>query len=101
MDLYHSGATLTSEAPTGSKYLGCYKDLKSDRALTHKSTSSSDMDHDVRKVDVFTRAYRHETDCYGGILSGAIVITARSSAVKRGGLKAGVEGRHSGLLSPP
>lgn len=56
MSLYHYGASLTSDAPEGSKYLGCYKDSVSDRALSHKSTSRSDMSHEVRKFDVCTRA---------------------------------------------
>lgn len=48
MNLYHYGASLTTDAPEGSKYLGCFKDLQSDRALSHKSTSRSDMTHEVR-----------------------------------------------------
>lgn len=52
MSLYHHGPTLTSDAPEGSKYLGCYKDSTSDRALSHKSTSKSDMTHEVRTFEV-------------------------------------------------
>lgn len=52
MSLYHKGATLVTDAPEGSKFLGCFKDLQSDRALTHKSTSRSDMSHEVREFDV-------------------------------------------------
>eukprot|EP00752_Nemacystus_decipiens_P010979 g9756.t1 len=46
MSLYHYGASPTSDAPEGSKYLGCYKDVVSDRALSHKTTSRSDMSHE-------------------------------------------------------
>eukprot|EP00903_Cladosiphon_okamuranus_P018095 g16653.t1 len=72
LSLYHNGASLTRDAPEGSKYLGCFKDHQSDRALSHKNTSRSDMSYercldfcnDSKKSKYFAVQYGRE--CYCG-----------------------------------
>lgn len=47
MSVYEYGGLPGSEIPDGTKYLGCYKDVRFDRALSLKLTSSNDMTHEV------------------------------------------------------
>lgn len=47
MSVYEYGGLPGSEIPDGTKYLGCYKDGRFDRALSLKLTSNNDMTHEV------------------------------------------------------
>ena len=52
MSLYEYGSPLPIDTQDGSRYLGCYRDHRFERALSLKLASNSDMTHEVRKQTV-------------------------------------------------
>ncbi|CAM9124123.1 unnamed protein product [Hapterophycus canaliculatus] len=48
VSLYEYGSALPFDIPEGSRYLGCYRDHRFERALSLKLTTSNDMTYEVR-----------------------------------------------------
>lgn len=54
MSVYEYGSPLDVDVPEGSRYLGCYRDHRFERALSQKLAVSGDMTHEVRRKASFS-----------------------------------------------